>query len=295
MGRFSGIEPMITLVATICISATVISQEHPNPIVRVDHIVAQSTQAQHLYEFLHDELLLPEVWPFTDYGGFASGGLSLGNVVIEIIKWNETNSRLTDQATFQGIAFEPAGSASSTIEWMDQKSIGHSALDPYAINIDGEELVLWETFSIEVPPTISVIFVCDYKDREAFVQEPQAASSQALLNSGGGPVGILACREIVIAVTDIEGDTNDWIRLLGQARLTSPGLFEFSVGPAVRLVESSDVGIREIVLEVRSLDQAREFLASNELLGSMTEDHVMILPEAVQGLDIRLLQSNREE
>jgi hypothetical protein len=280
---------IVAATAVVLPSAHANSQESPSPITKVDHFYAQSPRAQQLYEFLHGELQLPVVWPFSDYGHFASGGLSLGNVVFEVVKWTGTSGDASGNAALQGVAFESAGSASSTAAWLDEQPIGHTPLDPFTMMVDGSEQVFWVTFGLEVPPNNATIFVCDYKDRELVGQSQQTAS-QELMRSGGGPLGILALREIVLAVTDLQQASSSWIDLLGSERLVSPGRFQFSEGPAVRFTESSNEGFRKIVLEVGSLPEARAYLESKGILGAVTDDGLTILPEAIQGLTISLMQ-----
>ena len=67
------------LVALIAVTGAQAQDSHP--IRKVDHFYAVSPEPRELFEFLNTELQLPEIWPFSDYGSFASGGLSLGNVV----------------------------------------------------------------------------------------------------------------------------------------------------------------------------------------------------------------------
>ena len=47
-------------------------------------------------------------------------------------------------------------------------------------------------------------------------------------------------------------------------------------------------GIREIVLEVASLNDAKDCLNSKGLLGETEQGHLTIAPSAVRGLSIRL-------
>ena len=115
MSRLIHVELFAAMTVVIFASADANAQESPNPIAKVDHFYAQSPRAQQLHEFLHGELLLPEVWPFSDYGTFSSGGLSLGNVVFEVIRRAGVDDSQSEGASFQGIAFEPMGSASSAV------------------------------------------------------------------------------------------------------------------------------------------------------------------------------------
>ena len=149
--------------------------------------------------------------------------------------------------------------------------------------------MLWVTFDLDLPPDNAMIFVTDYKRRNA-VREGREAASQELLRREGGPLGIRALREIVIAVADLPAAMDSWISFLGAGRMVSAGMFEFSEGPAVRLIQASDEGIRELVLEVASLTAATGYLESKDMLAHTIDGYATIAPSAVQGLTIRITE-----
>jgi hypothetical protein len=59
-----------------------------------------------LFTYFKDTFRLPEVWPFFERGLFASGGLSLGNAVLEFVTFPREDSEPL-KTEFRGIAFEP--------------------------------------------------------------------------------------------------------------------------------------------------------------------------------------------
>ncbi len=266
-------------------------RDHLNlhPIAKVEHFYALSSRAQELYQFLRRDLLLPEVWPFSDYGSITCGGVSLGNAVLEIVWFAGADDSGSEKASFQGIAFEPVGTAESTLAWLDKRSLGHSAPNSFKVMIDGSQRVLAVRFGLDVPPNDASIFVCDYKSRDS-VREGREIASRELLRSGGGPLGIRALREIVITLADLKQGTDSWAGFLGRERLVSTGVFTFSEGPAVRLVQSPQEGIHEIVLEVAALAETKTYLESKGLLGSIGDGYLTIATPAVQGLRVVLTE-----
>ena len=260
-----------------------------HPIAKVEHFYALSSRAQELYQFLRRDLLLPEVWPFSDYGSITCGGVSLGNVVLEVVWRAGVDDSGSENASFQGIAFEPVGTAESTLAWLDKRSLGHSAPNPFKRMIDGSERVHAVTFGLDVPPNDASIFVCDYKSRDS-VREGREMASGELLRSGGGPLGIRALREIVITLADLKQGTDSWASFVGRERLGSTGAFTFWEGPAIRLVQSPREGIHEIVLEVASLADTKTYLESKDLLGSVSDGYLTIATPAIQGLRISLTE-----
>lgn len=266
------------------------AQNDLHPIAKVEHFFALSSRAQELYQFLRGDLLLPEVWPFSDHGSFTSGGLSLGNVVFEVVQLAGAEDSGSEKASFQGIAFEPVGTAESMLAWLDKRSLGHSAPNPFKVMVDGSERVRAVRFGLEVPPNDASIFVCDYKFRDS-VRDGRKIASRQLLRSGGGPLGIQALREIVITLADLKQGTDSWSSFLGCERLVSTGVFTFSEGPAIRLVQSPQEGIHEIVLEVAALADTKSYLESKGLLGSMSDGYLTIATSAIQGLRLSLTEN----
>jgi hypothetical protein len=53
---------------------------------RVEHffVFAPEAQAKTLFEFFRDDFRLPQAWAFKNWGSYTSGGLSLGNVAMEV-------------------------------------------------------------------------------------------------------------------------------------------------------------------------------------------------------------------
>jgi hypothetical protein len=60
-----------------------------------------------LLGFLKRDLGLPEAWPDQDYGSFATGAVSLGNVSFEVVRFGPADG--SDPVRFAGIALEPEG------------------------------------------------------------------------------------------------------------------------------------------------------------------------------------------
>jgi hypothetical protein len=80
--------------------------------------------------------------------------------------------------------------------------------------------------------------------------------------------------------------------LMGRRDQESGGLYRFSKGPAIRLSAAPTDGFKSIVLQVRSLRRAKEFLARRNLLRTSKDDTVAIDSAAIGGLRITLEQIN---
>ena len=260
----------------------------PPLIAKVEHFYATAPDAERLFAFFRDTLGLAAVWPYRDYGGFASGAVSLGNVAFEFATWRPEDGT-TLPTRFAGIAFEPVGSTDAALAALASRGVAHTAPDSSTSVGAGGRTVGWVNTNLQglIPPAEGV-FLCDYVER-ARIAQGRAAASAALDSANGGPLGVQALQEIVVGVTDLEAAHAQWRKLLDAPAQESDGVFSFGAGPRVRLVRAAAPGIHRILIQVRSLDTARAFLAGRGLLATGGQG-VAIAPAAIGGLDVRLTE-----
>jgi hypothetical protein len=257
---------------------------------RAEHFFLVSDQAQSLFTYFKDEFRLPEVWPFFEHGTFASGGLSLGNAVLEFVSFpKEDNKPLKTE--FRGIAFEPRADTDATAAELTKRNIPHSDARTFKSQVPGRPvLVAWSSVALtDLPPKNADVFFCDYQDRQSVADRRKAAGNE-LARRTGGPLGIVAVAEIMVGVQDLEDARNKWTVLLESSLQISDDAFVFSSGPRIRLVHAESPGIQGIVLSVRSIAEAEKFLKERRLLAKDTAGHIAISPAAIDGLRIRLVQ-----
>ena len=282
---------ILPLVAiSLCFIVFALRAEDQSLATRVEHFFIVSDQAQSLFTFFKDTFQLPEVWPFFERGTFASGGLSLGNVVLEFVSFHKESNHL-QKTEFQGIAFEPTADAAQTVAELARRKIAHTGIKVYKFEIPGRKvLVKWSSINLsDFPPTNANIFFCDYKDRQGVAQGRTEANDE-LAKRMGGPLGIIGVAEITVGVRDPEEARSKWSALLAPSPRISEDTFVFESGPRIRLVRSESPGIQGIVLSVRSLDEAARFLKERRLLVKDV-GHIAIAPGAIEGLWIRLVEA----
>src|SRR5687768_14919013 len=251
------------LVLAAALSQTARAERKPL-LVQVDHFYVASSDAERLFRFFRDDLGLPEAWPFMSWGKFSSGGLTLGNTALEFL------TRATDgapgAAAFKGIAFEPVGDAAAAIVELDARGVTHGEEVPSMVTFEGKTVVGWSTVSLDATPPVGVsVFICDYKQRARVAGGRQAASA-ALAKAGGGPLGITSIREIVIGARSVTDAADAWGRLAEVPGEGATPSFTFGSGPRIRIVPAKVEGIERIVLGVRSVEDAKRFLASRRML-----------------------------
>lgn len=252
-------------------------------ITKIEHFFVSSPRAEKLFHFFRDRFGLPVVWPYQQWTGFASGGLSLGNVVFEFVVYDGVN-----ETGFTGIALEPRQHLEEFIQELDKKSIAHDSIQNNThVNTSGI-LVGWSTLGLPgMLPAEANLFICDYKNREAVLKTRDKASDSLKLNQGG-PLGILALKEIVISSHDPVKHAATLALLPGVKK--DQQLFSFFSGPSIRLKKKGNPGINKIIIKVGSLDIAKRYLVAQNLLGKVSKKKICLDQKQIDGLQVELVE-----
>jgi len=265
------------------------------PLIRqVDHILIETGDPGSLFTFFAETLQLPVAWPIAEYSGFASGGVSAGNVNLEVFRPAGLQGPSTGrrpQARALGLALEPYHLADCLPE-LEARGIARGPPQTHVSTLpDGSQGTLWTNVALTrlSKPDLSV-FLCEYSSAylHAEIRRNQLAGQLALRS--GGPLGIRSVREVVIGTRDLAGCRADWQKLLAPARPSSEGLLPAGRGPAIRLVSAATDRIQRIVIEVDSLEAARKFLSAKQLLGAAQARGIAIDPAKIQRLSIHLVE-----
>jgi len=258
-------------------------------LTKVDHVYLVSSESERLFTLFRDEFQLPVVWPFNSYGDFASGGLSFGNVAMEFVS-KKVEDGAAACAGFKGIAFEPVGDADAAVAELKRRRIPHREPTPFKFTQGGQERVGWVVINFtEVPPTNVNVFICDYKQREHLAAGRNKAVSE-LVGKGGGPLGVTSVRELVLGVASVKDAFQEWANLLDSPGRVESAVFAFGSGPAIRLVQAKTEEIQSVVVGVKSIAQAKQFLTERQMLGRESNGQLWIAPAAVGGLAIALVE-----
>jgi hypothetical protein len=251
-----------------------------------------SDQPQNLFNFFRDNFQLPEVWPFYQHETFASGGLSLSNVVLEFVSLPKEDPDPL-KTEFRGVALEPTMDAIATSAELSERHLSHTEIMSYKSQVPGSKVVAeWSSIGLsKLPPENADIFFCDYKDRERVEKGRKEAGSE-LARQGGGPLGIIDAAEIIVGVRDIKEARRKWSALLSPSPRISNDAFFFNTGPAIRLVHTKSPGIKGIILRVNSLDYAVKFLDDHGWLSRDKKGQITVSPDVIEGLSIILVEAS---
>ena len=281
-------------VATAQVSNQQKKNEHPPALLKgVDHFFAFSTEPEQLFKFFRDTLALPQVWDFKNFGDFASGGVWMGNVEFEVVTWKVPAGEI-QPTEFKGIAFEPVGYTENLLKELERRSLKYGKPEPTVMkDKDGRDFIGWINTGIDgpggIPPSNVSIFVYDSTSKEKKAARNER-SIAALKKAQGGPLGVVAVKELVVGVVDLKAAKAKWRMLLDRPDRESGNLYLFRRGPAVRLTKAPTDGFKSIVVQVRSLRKAKEFLALRKLLGKSRHDKVTVDSLAVGGLEMILVE-----
>lgn len=98
-------------------------------VKQLDHVIARVDDAAALHSLFSETLQLPVSWPVKSYEAFTSGGISLGNINLEILTVG-TKSEKEALARFCAFAFE-CESLSETVDELGRRGLKCSSVVPY--------------------------------------------------------------------------------------------------------------------------------------------------------------------
>ena len=276
------------------------AQRTAPPIRRIDHIMIRADDPAKLYAFFTDTLQLPIAWPMiSPREGVATGGVGLGNVNVEAIRFPGQKSQPSG-AQLLGFGFEPSPLAAALAE-LDGRGITYGAPRPLiATGQGGSKNTLWTNVTLrqfsdgEAPDATTHVFLSEYSPTYVNVDERRERLRKQLAESGGGPLGVEAVKEVIVRVSDLEAARGLWQKLLDPTPSSSLNTWQVGDGPAIRLLPARENAPHGLVIIVASLPRAKAFLREKGLLGPDSEDEATIEPSKIYGLNIRVVGKEKK-
>lgn len=265
------------------------------PIRQIDHIMIRTGDPRELYAFFADTLQLPIAWPLTSpRAGVMTGGVGFGNVNVEAI---QVPGQTDPRPRLLGFAFEPSALDESLRELTRRGLTSGEPRPLVATGPDGSKRILWTNVTLrqfsdsDSPADAKIhIFLSEYSPTYVNVDERRARLRAQLVNSGGGPLGVVDVKEIVIGAVDVEMARRLWQTLLDPTPSATSHTWQIGPGPAVRLVPADENRVQALLIRVASLERAKAFLLEKRLLGVDAAGQVTIDPSTIGGLDLRLVE-----
>lgn len=265
------------------------------PIRQIDHIMIRTGSPHELYAFFTGTLQLPVAWPITSpRAGVTTGGVGFGNVNVEAIQFPGQKDA---QPRLVGFALEPFSLNDSVTE-LTRRGITFGERRPLiAAGSDGSKNTLWTNVTLrpfsdsDGPADATMhVFLSEYSPAYVNVDDRRARLRSQLVASGGGPLGVVEVKEVIIGAIDVASAGQLWQRLLDPTPSSAPHTWQIGNGPAVRLVSATENKIQTLVIRVVSLDRAIKFLRDKQLLRADPEGRPTIDLSKVGDLDFRLVE-----
>jgi hypothetical protein len=274
-------ELMLQSLAALSAGPAFAEAAAPLLVRRIDHIQVEPPEPAAMMAALQRDFGLPALWPYADYGAFSSGGLVLGNVVLEIGRLGRTADV---PPGLTGMALEPALASALLPSELDRRGLGHGRPAPYPPKPGAAPM--WTTTRIDGFAPLRLFF-CEYHIDTA---TGLAAAGTALAAQGGGPLGLLGVREVAVATAlpGLPGAPDPWAALLAPTRSQAAGAYTLAAGPALQLLPGSAPGIRWLTLDVASPAQAARALRERGFEVDASDGSLFRGEGAMTGLALRL-------
>lgn len=116
------------------------------PVKQLDHLIARTVDPRPLFKLLSETFQLPIAWPLRSYPSFTSGGVTLGNLYIEILSCEplkDSSSHDGTDARFVALAFE-TDELEERVKEIERRGIAHGPVVPNVeVMADGEKRKLY--------------------------------------------------------------------------------------------------------------------------------------------------------
>lgn len=263
---------VLLLTAAVSLMAGCRTTQHTTPVATKVHTLSIHVKDHQIHEdvyrFLRQDLQLPLVYEPVTQGQRRYVGLWVGNLVLEPCGPYSNIAYATPdfRAIFCGLTFESYESSTESAKQLEQRQIKHSLL--------GQSFVI-----INDPNLCEGNLVASIMDNPGRIQERQKhqALSSQLAENRGGPLGVEYVSEIQVGYTD-PGDIDAWKAFLAPAKQIAPLQWQLGDRPVLRLIKGPRKEVKGIVLKVRSLNTAADYLKTNNLLGQKGRAQVQIKP-----------------
>ncbi len=287
-------------------------------IRRIDHIMIRVNDAiyDQVFALFADTLQLPLAWDIHNfYPPFKAGGIVAGSITMEIFRSGE-QPLYPGQAQLYGIALESVPIVEALAE-LARRDIPH--LPPYAIPqgnlcnpgefytliyvgelLGGDLARFFHSEQMKLGAIDNLIFdqvfrngtvfLCEYNPTFWQIPQQREKNKAQMQAAHGGSTGLVDVRELIVGATDLAKTREQWQRLLAPLAPYSEGEWRFESGPALRLVPHERDEIVAMTWQVASLERAHAFLQSKGMSDKKTANQITIAPEALCGLEIRLVE-----
>jgi hypothetical protein len=264
----------------------------------VDHIVLRLPEADAITTLFGETFGLPITWPLQRSNFATFSWVSLGNTNLEF--WAATdNSDLPvngQPPLFHGFALDPE-SLTSSIAQLSELNIHCKQPRSFQTNDGQGGLVTNFTNSVllDVSTDTCLIFFCEWHENgNIFPWHEKLTSSErrdrereALRECDGGKLGVVGLSEIRLKVVNFDAMMNKWATITGS--MGHPLALTDNI--SLTLLPGERDQIESLVIAVKCLEVAKQFLLEKGILSEVGVNSVQISPEVCHGLIFTLIQA----
>lgn len=234
-------------------------------VKRIDHFMLESDKSKECYDFLTETCNLPIAWAYADMGYFRSGGVFLGNCILEPVELNHIN-----RTGITGIAFTP----SVKIEDV-QKILKDRGINGTTINYQRE----WTTLSVDNLLSNGVVFFCEYRDPTVWH-----------MSIHDNVYGIKKVNKVTINTSNFTTSHLVWEKLLTKHKEAKKGFWKIKDSPSIELVEGLADDIESLQIKVNNIDKVTALLLQNGMLDMKRKEVVRTDPEKSFGIIFEFIE-----
>lgn len=252
--------------------------------------------AEPLMHLFSTTLGLPISWPLQRKEFATYGWVTVGNVNLEFWEASDNSDLPHEQALpiFHGFALTPID-INKSVAILAERGINTKPPRPYVtMSNDGRQVTNFTNAVItDLSTNVCCIFLCEWGDEgtifpwaEKLTPDERRLKEQRLLSAyAGGLIGVTGLVEVRMTTPNTNEYEMKWRNVSGHALPIDLGN-----GVTLALTRGNETIVESIVLGVRSLDEARRFLARNQLLGEDLGDEISLSEEACFGLRFHFRQ-----
>lgn len=253
-------------------------------VKQIDHILIQTKNPIKIFELLSQTLGLPVVWEIKSFGPiFQSGGISLGNINIEILNYARILKILKiapSKDGIIGIAFDPLGSVEDLMTSLNKAGISHGNPKEFKGKVDQKRQILFTNLSLKKILKNAQIFFCKYSfDAEA----RRNKFNEILKGQNGGLLGVESVKEIELTYSN-DKTKREWAKLSQEQCDTN--YVSFGNGPKIKLMKSNKDSIVSILVKVESLSRAKESLEGIKNVKINKQNEIIFEQEQYLGIKL---------
>ncbi|MDP3228243.1 MAG: hypothetical protein Q8N13_09740 [Acidovorax sp.] len=245
----------------------------------IDHVMLRLHAAEPLFDLLTNTLALPVAWPLqrTPFANY--GWVHVGNTDLEL--WAAaSNADLPEHAQpplFHGFALEPALPLAETIEHITASGITCKPARAFeTTNTSGVQVTNFtNSVLLDLSEPSCCVFLCEWSPVATIYpwKEPvtpaqrRSQLGKELQAVGGGPLGLLGLHAIHVGTPSLKEHLRQWQALSG----STGHPIQLTPEITLTLFPADHLRIESLTFAVRSLEVARSFLNSRQLLGGEME------------------------